>query len=307
MESHSIPSSGIFSLQVLVMLGVTVALVSAVAVILYNKIQQQGEKLSAVMELSTVLAQEVRSHEALLKQMQPHNNVSHSASFVDSSSIPPQNIVFMNPDQDDNITRIYVSDGSVNSDDEETYSIIQPTQSGSLDNILMNPMCFAPSHNNLDEIDISDDDEYSIGDESNNTEEESDEESDEDENIDGETSTELHIHSEKVEEVQQGQQGQQGQQDDKAIEVVEFEDLGRTSSEKRMITLSEVSIEHHHDEEENDTMLDIHKVVMDIGDNVIDYKKISANELRRIAIERQLIDKGTKMKKPELIDLLTNV
>ena len=80
MDTTLNPPPGMFSLHVLIILGITVALVGAVAIILYNKIQQQGEKLSAVMELSTVLAQEVRTHDAALKHLQSHGyNLSQAA------------------------------------------------------------------------------------------------------------------------------------------------------------------------------------------------------------------------------------
>ena len=63
------------------------------------------------------------------------------------------------------------------------------------------------------------------------------------------------------------------------------------------------------DDDDNDdaSQSNIHKVAMDVEDT-IDYKKITVNELRRIAIERQLLDKGkgTKLKKTELIELLTS-
>ena len=301
MESSSVPSSGIFSLQVLIILGVTVALVSAVAVILYNKIQNQGEKLSAVMELSTVLAQELRSHDVVLKQIQSHTYASQSVPFVGaSSSTSPRNIVFANPDDD--IERIYVSDGSGNSDDEYSENeiplkISQHTKPSTLDNILMNPMCFGPGVNSIDTLDNSSDDENYSGDESNST----------DEDMDNVSCDTLSIISENVEDL--------SQQCDEELEAIEFEGFNSTSSGKRMITLSDVSIDCNNEdneeecnhEEENDTPVDIHKVVMDMGDNIIDYKKMTVNELRRLAIERQLIDKGSKMKKTELVDLLTNV
>ena len=265
-------------------------------VFMFLQTQNQGEKLSAVMELSTVLAQELRSHDVVLKQIQSHTYASQSVPFVGaSSSTSPRNIVFANPDDD--IERIYVSDGSGNSDDEYSENeiplkISQHTKPSTLDNILMNPMCFGPGN-----IDNSSDDENYSGDESNST----------DEDMDNVSCDTLSIISENVEDL--------SQQCDEELEAIEFEGFNSTSSGKRMITLSDVSIDCNNEdneeecnhEEENDTPVDIHKVVMDMGDNVIDYKKKTVNELRRIAIERQLIDKGSKMKKTELVDLLTNV
>ena len=290
MESPSIPSSGIFSLHVLIILGVTVALVSAVAVILYNKIQQQGEKLSAVMELSTVLAQELRSHDTILKHIQ-----TQSMSFNRNSPVSPENVVFVKPKASDDIERIYVSDGSGDSEDsEDEYSInaidetphnIQPI---TLDNILMNPMCFGTGSKNLDEI--------IIGDES--SENESNTEEDDDDSISCDV---LSNFSETIED----------------LNLQEDEPMNNDSSEKRTITLTEVSVnccdgDNDDDDDDNDdnddaSQSNIHKVAMDVEDT-IDYKKITVNELRRIAIERQLLDKGkgTKLKKTELIELLTS-
>ena len=106
--------SGMFSLPVLIILGITVALVSAVTVILYNKIQQQGEKLSAVMELSTVLAQEMRSYDVMIKKLSSSVSISHNG---EKQSYPPMNVSSQNTN---NIPRIYVSDGAGSSDEEDT-------------------------------------------------------------------------------------------------------------------------------------------------------------------------------------------
>jgi len=282
MEGLSIPSSGIFSLHVLIILGITVALVSAVAVILYNKIQQQGEKLSAVMELSTVLAQELRSHDSMLKHLQ-----NPTMTFSGKPSVPPQNVVFVKPETNDDIERIYVSDGSGASENEFSINDIDETphhnQPITLDNILMNPMCFGSGPNVIDETiteDESSEDESS-GDESN-TEEDND-------NISCDV---LSSFSETIED----------------LNLQEDEPMDNNSSEKRTITLTEVSVNCCDDadgDDDDESQSNIHKVAMDVED-IVDYKKITVNELRRIAIERQLIDKGSKMKKTELIDLLTN-
>jgi hypothetical protein len=70
-----------------------------------------------------------------------------------------------------------------------------------------------------------------------------------------------------------------------------------------VITLSDISIDASNEE----VCSEVHKVVVDSGDNVLDYKKLNVNELRRLAVERKLLDKGSKMKKGPLVDLLTNV
>lgn len=290
MESPSIPSSGIFSLHVLIILGVTVALVSAVAVILYNKIQQQGEKLSAVMELSTVLAQELRSHDTILKHIQ-----TQSMSFNRNSPVSPENVVFVKPKESDDIERICVSDGSGDSEDEYSINAIDETPNNiqpiTLDNILMNPMCFGSGSKNLDEIIIGD--ENSVDESSEN---ESNTEEDDGDSISCDV---LSNFSETIED----------------LNLHEDEPMNNDSSENRTITLTEVSVNccdgdgDSDDDDDNDdaSQSNIHKVAMDVEDT-IDYKKITVNELRRIAIERQLLDKGkgTKLKKTELIDLLTS-
>lgn len=278
MESPSIPYSGIFSLHVLIILGITVALVSAVAVILYNKIQQQGEKLSAVMELSTVLAQELRSHDSTLKHLQ-----NLTMTFSGKPSVPPQNVVFVNPETSDDIERIYVSDGSGNSEDEYSINAIDETphhnQPITLDNILMNPMCFGSGTNIIGET--------ITGDESSGDESSGDESNTEQDN--GDISSDVVSLLSYI--------------PDELTDLNLQEDEG---VEKRTINLSEVSINNQCNEEDDaEVQSNIHTVAMDVED-VIDYKKIGVNELRRIAIERQLIDKGSKMKKTELIELLSD-
>lgn len=279
MESPSIPSSGIFSLHVLIILGVTVALVSAVAVILYNKIQQQGEKLSAVMELSTVLAQELRSHDSMIKHLQ-----NPTMTFSGKPSASPSNVVFVKPETNDDIERIYVSDGSGESENELSINNIDETphhiQPITLDNILMNPMCFGSGTKIIDET-ISGD------------------ESSEDESSGDESNTE-----QDIDDASSDGGSLLSYIPDELTELNLQEDEG---VEKRTIKLSEVSVNYQSGEEDDDTEVqsNIHKVAMDVED-IIDYKKIAVNELRRIAIERQLIDKGSKMKKTELIELLAS-
>jgi hypothetical protein len=99
-------------------------------------------------------------------------------------------------------------------------------------------------------------------------------------------------------------------------DITEIDISNSSSHEKRVITLTDISIDalNEGDDdlvemggEEDDTDADIHKVMVDSGDNVLEYKKLSVNELRRLAIERKLLDKGSKMKKGPLIELLTNV
>jgi hypothetical protein len=72
-----------------------------------------------------------------------------------------------------------------------------------------------------------------------------------------------------------------------------------------VITLSDVNIDVEVLSQEEDTENEIHTVIVDSGDNAIDYKKLSVSELKRLATERDLISKGSKLKKNELIELLT--
>mgnify|MGYP006086619399 CR=1 FL=1 len=283
MESSLHPANGMFSLHVLIILGITVALVSAVAVILYNKIQQQGEKVSAVMELSTVLAQEVRSHDVVLKHLQSHRYPSIPERPT-GSSLPE-------PPSNNDIMRVYVSDGSGNSDDDESVEELDDlplntsrVPSTTLDNMLMNPMCFGHASGTAILDDVSDSDESCSSDESN-----SEDDSDDD------TCDSLSVLSDKLESVTDL---------DDVIGIVEIDIPDSSpSSEKRMITLSDISIDASNEEIDSD----VHKVVVVSGDNVLEYKKLSVNELKRLAVERNLLDKGSKMKKGELVDLLTNV
>lgn len=288
MEVSSSPANGMFSLHVLIILGITVALVSAVAVILYNKIQQQGEKLSAVMELSTVLAQEVRSHDIVLKRLQTGGAPSHHERHPSSSLSPTQlNSVF--PYSDNDPARVYVSDGSGSSDDDESvdpHSLkISQVPSSALDNMLMNPMCFGHGSSTTIDPDESDSDESSSGDESNSGD-----------NTDDESCESLSVASSNL--------GSMIELDDDNEEGII---ISNSSPEKRLITLTDISIDEPMDDSIIEIESDVHKVIVDSGDNVLEYKKLGVNELRRLAVERNLIDKGSKMKKGELVDLLTNI
>jgi hypothetical protein len=291
MEVSSTPATSIFSLHVLIILGITVALVGAVTVILYNKIQQQGEKLSAVMELSAVLAQEVRSHDTVLKHLHSREPPSQQSRHTNSSlPSPPLNIVFNSSDNDP--VRVYVSDGSGSSDDDESVEEvslnISQIPSTTLDTMLMNPMCFGHVPGitrDTDRSDSDESDESGSGDESNI-----------DDNTDDESCNTLSVLSNHLESVID-------LDEEDVEEIIEINISDNSPSEKRVITLSDISIDASNEE----VCSDVHKVVVDSGDNVLDYKKLSVNELRRLAIERKLLDKGSKMKKGPLIDLLTNV
>ena len=294
MEVSSTSTTGIFSLHVLIILGITVALVSAVAIILYNKIQQQGEKLSAVMELSTVLAQEVRSHDTVLKYLQSRESPPQHERHPSSSLNPTQlNNVF--PYSDNDPGRVYVSDGSGSSDDDESVEEISlkisQNASTTLDNMLMNPMCFGHVPGTIHDTDMSDSDDSDESDESDSGDESNNGDDTDDESCD--TLSILSNHLDSVIELG----------DDNVVEIVEIDISDSSPSEKRVITLSDISI----DASNGDVESDVHKVIVDSGDNVLEYKKLGVNELRRLAIERKLIDKGSKMKKQELVELLTNV
>jgi hypothetical protein len=313
MEVSSPSTNGMFSLHVLIILGITVALVSAVAVILYNKIQQQGEKLSAVMELSTVLAQEVRSHEIVLKRLQSREYPSYH-DRPPSSSVPSPQSNRVAPLSDKDIVRVYVSDGSGKSDDDESgdddesvedvhLNMSHPPPSATLDNMLMNPMCFGHASGTAIigtvGTDGNDSDESGSGYESSDSDDDTDDDTDADS---CDTSSILSVQMSSMMEIDDSHMG----------DIVEInisdtspsENLSSSPSEKRVITLSDICIDASG---EVDIESDVHKVVVDSGDNVLEYKKLGVNELRRLAIERNLLDKGVKMKKGELVELLTNV
>ena len=290
MEVSSPPANGMFSLHVLIILGITVALVSAVAVILYSKIQQQGEKLSAVMELSTVLAQEVRSHDIVLKHLQTRGTPSQYERHPSSSLSPTQlNSVF--PYSDNDPGRVYVSDGSGSSDDESvevSHLKISQVPSTALDNMLMNPMCFGHGSGTAIDPEESDRDESDSDDESNSGDNTDDESCDSSSVVSSQLGSVIEL------------------DDDNEDEIIEI-NISNSSPEKRVITLSDISIDDPIDDSIVEIESDVHKVIVDSGDNVLEYKKLSVNELRRLAVERKLLDKGSKMKKGELIDLLTNI
>jgi hypothetical protein len=317
MEMSSSPTSGMFSLQVLIILGITVALVSAVAVILYNKIQQQGEKISAVMELSTVIAQELRSHDTVLQHLQSRDNptfVGSSPPHVGQSGSVSQsgysNIVLSSPENNNDSMLVYVSDGSCNSSDDESDNEgklkISQIPSTTLDNMLMNPMCFGhPSPPDIIDSESDESGESGESDESDESDEgEYDSESDmsspgsiADDDV-GESMNTPSDHTPTVIDLDSPND---------VVEIVETDIENLDPPEKRVITLSEISISEPIQEISNDLDPNVHTVVVDSGDNAIDYKKLGVNDLKRLAVERKLLDKGSKMKKMELIELLTNV
>jgi hypothetical protein len=299
MEVSSAPTNGIFSLHVLIILGITVALVSAVAVILYNKIQQQGEKLSAVMELSTVLAQEVRAHDIFLKRLQVHESPQQPDRHA-TSSFPSPQLNTITSHMVNDTRRVHVSDGSGSSDDddsvEEVHLNISQPPSTTLDNMLMNHMCIGHAPVTNVDSDVYDSEESCSGDESDSTDN------------DDESCDSLSVLSDQLISA--------FELENDVTDITEIDISNSSSHEKRVITLTDISIDalNEGDDdlvemggEEDDTDADIHKVMVDSGDNVLEYKKLSVNELRRLAIERKLLDKGSKMKKGPLIELLTNV
>ena len=103
-------SGGMFTLSFLLTIGITCALVGAVAVILYSKIQQQNQKLDAMMELSTVLAQEVRSHEMMFEQMSQHvphqpqqQSQQHAQPRTATPSLGADGLLPVSDDSDSNV------------------------------------------------------------------------------------------------------------------------------------------------------------------------------------------------------------
>jgi hypothetical protein len=211
--------------------------------------------------------------------------------------------VFLSSDNDP--VRVYVSDGSGSSDDESveapTLNISQ-VPSTALDNMLMNPMCFGHNSGTAIDPDESGSDE-SGSDESGSDESGSDYESNSGDDTDDDSCDSLSVVS--------SQMGSVIELDDDNEEGVIELNIPNSSPEKRVITLSDIHIEGIIDGSIDDSIVeiesDVHKVIVDSGDNVLEYKKLSVNELRRLAVERKILDKGSKMKKGELIDLLTNI
>ena len=166
----------------------------------------------------------------------------------------------------------------------------------------MNPMCFGTQHEsndmgcnvvNNDNIDESDED----------SDEDSDEESDEDSDEESDYSSDDNqsIHSVALSVLSCDSVG-----DNNEVFGIDIENTSVTNN--KVITLSDVNINADiisHEDDDTANTVDIHKIIVDSGDNAIDYKKLSVNELKRLAIERNLTTKGSKIKKSELIELLT--
>jgi hypothetical protein len=310
MDPITSPVSEIFTLPFVLTLGITCALVVAVAVILYNKILHQGEKLAAVMELSTVLAQEVRSHEMILKHGQ------HVQQSTDSPILAEQRRCPINPLGYTSSNRVYVSDGPDDSDDEESDDESIPLAprnvSSALDNIILNPMFVGTigipetrvveCESDGDEDDSSDDDDISIDDDDISSD-------DDDISIDDEEGSSGSISSIVILPDDMENLGGANHSDALVVEDIDF-----SKNDSRVITLTDIAIAPIEGEygvgiDEicviDDT--DTHKVVVDSGNHVVDYKKLSANDLKRIAIDRGVLEKGAKMKKNELVELLSSL
>jgi hypothetical protein len=313
--------SDIFNASFILTLGITCALVIAVGVILYNKIQQQGEKVAAVMELSTVLAQEVQSHDRMLKVLSMRFD-SYTRQNEDNKTYPPGNVHTVN--MNTNLSNPLGENGKVElidvSDGEEPHDI-KTVRNKQLNNIIMNPM-----YSNIEDIDEnSDSNDSDISSDNDNNEierreedeedsssddEESDEEDEEDEDEDDDDEDDNDNEQIEIEDINSIMTSQAIVLNENISDIEELPDVSNdTENNKRIINLDIDSITELGDISANGDHLEEHEskiITINEGETIIDYKKLTVNELRKLALDKGLIQHSHKIKKEKLIDILVS-
>ena len=306
------PTSEIFTLPFLLTIGITCVLVAATAVILYHKITRQSEKLDAVMELSTVLAQKVRAHDMMLKQCMDGRYSPNTTEDIGQSAHGPESgsshlghdggnggsgLVYVSdgPDGSDSDSD---SDSDSGSDDNielcEIGDVHRIAESRTLDAIIMNMV--SPFNSSIihetELLESSGEDSDDSGDSGDDDEE--------DEEEDCDVSGKIELLDINISEEDLGNEN-----------ISSINDIDETSVEKRVITLDNISICNDGDAPIVEELVDAggedtHKILVDLGDHSVDYKKLNTNELKRIAVDRGVMDKGDKKKKSELVELLSS-
>ena len=240
--------SEVFSYSFVLTIAITMVLIGAVAFILYNKMQQQSMKISAVMDLVTSVVKEVE----VLKGVGVDKMFSQDYDQEYSESD----------------TKIIDSLGGVSDE--------QMDQTGM--------------------IEVSDDDYEDV-------EEDEDEEDDEEE-------------EEEDDEDDEEEEEEDDEEDDNSL--LKGIDLKTLNFEATVETLDEpelsktVNIEDellmNKDEISNISVDDDSKLInISEGNTTIDYTKLSAGELRKMAVDRELLGKEEKApKKSKLIEMLSS-
>ena len=267
----------IVGLSNMVYLGLILVLLALVSMYLNNKINEQNHRLNAMLELVTTLAQEINIFKA--------NNMN-------SVHMMP-----MNPSQgiDINLTEtnlINVSDG----ERESSVGIAEEEDDEESD-----------EDETDDDDEDEDEDEDEESDEENNGDdeddedehdEESDEESDDNPIIDLSAIDEGVINIDNI-----INKSLESQASDIKFPVLEKENDDNSNS--KFIVLSE-ELHENENENENDDKSQVSLPNPMAHVTTLDYKKMSMNKLKEYAISKGLITESNKMKKNELIKLLTD-
>lgn len=259
----------VLGLSNMVYLGLILVLLALVTMYLNNKISEQNHRLNAMLELVTTLAQEVNVFKA--------NNMNNV------------HMMPMNPSQgiDINLTETNL----INVSDGERESTIGT----------------AEEEDDSDEDDESDDEsEDEIEDESDE-EDESEEENDEDDNeSDDNPIIDLSAIDESIiniDNIINKNESLESHASDITFPVLEEEK--NENSNSKFIVLSEELNENENDDNDNDNSpVSLPNPMAHV--TTLDYKKMSMNKLKEYAISKGLITESNKMKKNELIKLLTD-
>ena len=315
-------TSEIFTLPFLLTIGITCVLVAATAVILYHKITRQSEKLDAVMELSAVLAQEVRAHDMMLKQCMGGRYSPNTTEDIGQTAHGPESgSSHLGHDGGNGRSGlVYVSDGPDGSDSDsdsdsgsdsgsddnielcEIGDVHRIAESRTLDAIIMN-MASPFNSSIIHEAELLE----SSGEDSGDSGEDSDDSGDSGDSGDDDEEDEECDVSGKIELLDINI----SEEDLSNENISSINDIDETSVEKRVITLDNITICNDGDAPIVEELVDAggedtHKILVDLGDHSVDYKKLNANELKRIAVDRGVMDKGDKKKKSELVELLSS-
>jgi cobalamin biosynthesis protein CobT len=261
--------SEIFNFSFVLTLAITMVLVGAISFILYNKIEQQSVKMKAMMDLVTSVVSEV-------------NTLKTGSGDLD---IPPLDGNWNETNDDINDIRENIT---LSSDDVAMMNVEMLNSDSKLIDV-------SDGENNYEE----DDDEVDSDDEDDSDdEEEEDEEEDEDEEEEEDDDDE--------DEEDEDEDNEEDGDEENENKMMENEDNKDNEPESKIISLKDELIEE----------LDIDGVINDgdskilvipEGDTTIDYTKLTTSELKKLAVEKGLVNetKSKNMKKNKLVEMLS--
>ena len=272
--------SDVFGASFIVTLAICCILVGAVSFLLYNKIQQQSAKISAIMDLTTTLVAEVN----VMK-----NNPSMASMFGGMGGMPPAFIP-----QETSIHAVKMDIPSVKSSLDP---LIEVSEDG--DEL---------SESESESEDVEDVEENQSDDNEDEDEDEEDDEEDDEEEDDEEENDEEEL---DIEQLDITSEELKDDASDLGIDIsnLNFEKHAEIhdviSSDKRIIEVGEEIISEINPIPTSSDTVAESKIINIMEPDVTDYGKYTVAELRKIAIARGIIEDGEKPKKTRLIELLS--